>query len=58
MDTLERSEPVLMKFKDFYDALDRLDYKEAQKVLDELQEVIGEDPELTSMQIQLDMDSL
>ena len=58
MDTLERAQPVLMKFKVFYDALDRLDYEEAQKVLNDLQEMIGEDPELTSMQIQLDMDSL
>ena len=58
MDTSERAKPVLMKFKDFYDALDRLDYEEAQKILDNLQEIIGEDPELTSMQIQLDMDSL
>lgn len=58
MDTLERAKPVLMKFKDFYDALDRSNYEEAQKVLDDLQQVIGEDPELTSMQIQLDLDSL
>lgn len=58
MNTPERSKPILKKFKDFYDALDKADYDSAQNILDDLQEMIGEDPELTSMQIQLDMDSL
>ena len=47
-----------MKFKNFYDALDQMDYKNAQKILDDLREMIGEDAELTSMQVQLDMNSL
>lgn len=58
MDTSERAKPVLMKFKDFYDALDRMDYEDAQNILDDLQEMIGEDAELTSMQVQLDINSL
>lgn len=58
MDTPDRAKPVLMKFKNFYDALDQMDYKNAQKILDDLREMIGEDAELTSMQVQLDMNSL
>ena len=58
MDTSERTEPVLKKFKDFYNALDQSDYECAQSILDDLQKMIGEDSELVSMQVQLDMDSL
>ena len=45
------------KFREFYEALDRKDYESAQNVIDGLQDMIGEDSELTSMQVQLDMDS-
>lgn len=57
MDTLERAKPILEKFKNFYEALDKQDYDSAQAIIDELQKIIGNDPELTSMQVQLDMDS-
>lgn len=56
MDTPERALPVLDKFKEFYEALDQNNYDYAQKILNDLQKMIGEDPALTSMQIQLDMD--
>lgn len=58
MDTSERAKPVLTKFEKFYDALDQRDYDGAQDILDDLEEMIGEDSELASMQVQLDMDSL
>lgn len=57
METLERAKPILEKFKSFYEALDKQDYDSAQAIIDELQKIIGNDPELTSMQVQLDMDS-
>ena len=53
-----RPPKVEKQFQKFYDALDRSDYKSAQNVIDDLQKMIGEDSELTSMQVQLDMDLL
>lgn len=58
MDTTERTEPVMKKFEEFYNALERSDYEYAQNILDDLRKMIGEDSELVSMQVQLDMDSL
>lgn len=58
MDTSDRTQSVLEKFKAFNNALDSENFNSAQAILDELQEMIREnDPELTSMQVRLDMDS-
>ena len=53
-----RPPEVENQFKQFYDALDRSDYESAQNIIDSLQNLIGVDRELASMQVQLDMDSL
>ena len=52
-----RPPEIKKRFQQFYDALDQVDYKHAQEIIDELRETIGDDSELTSMQVQLDMDS-
>lgn len=52
-----RPPEVTEQFRQFYDALDQVNYERAQEIIDELRKAIGEDSELTSMQVQLDMDS-
>ena len=58
MNTNVRSQSVLDKFQEFYDALDAKRYEAAQGILDELRSFIGEDSDVTGMQIQLDMDQI
>ncbi len=53
-----RPPEVEKKFKKFYKKLDQENYECAQQTLYDLQEMIGEDSELVSMQVQLDMESL
>ncbi len=58
METNIRPQPVLDKFRQFYDALDAKEYHAAQGILNELNAQIGEDSDITGMQIQLDMDQI
>ena len=58
MGTDERAKPVLSKFQEFYSAIDRSEYNIAEKILGDLHKMIGEDPEISNMQIQLDMEQL
>lgn len=58
MGTEDRTRSVVEMFHRFYQALDEGSYNDAQIVLDQLTEEIGEDPELVSMQVQLDMEQM
>ena len=58
METDERTQAVLAQFEAFYEAVDRMDYARAQSILDDLQALIGQDPELTAMQVQLEMEQM
>ena len=55
MDTTVRTQPILDKFQEFYSTLDAQKYTQAQKILDDLSALVGEDSDITGMQIQLDM---
>ena len=58
MGTNVRPQLVLDKFQQFYGALEAKAYNEAQEILNELNALLGEDPDVTGMQIQLDMDQI
>ncbi len=58
MGTNVRPQLVLDKFQQFYVALEAKAYNEAQEILNELNALLGEDPDVTGMQIQLDMDQI
>lgn len=58
MDTTVRTQPILDKFQEFYSTLDAQKYTQAQKILDDLSALVGEDSDITGMQIQLDMDQI
>ena len=48
----------MMRFQKFYKALDEKDYEKAEKILKALESDLGDDPELVSMRVQLDLDQL
>lgn len=52
----ERPQEVMEKFDEFYHAVDRKDYVKAEEILYVLEDRIGEDPELVSMHVQLDLE--
>ena len=58
MHVKERPNEIMQKFDDFYDLLNKEKYIEAGEVLDDLENVLGEDPALASMRIQLDLEQL
>ena len=58
MHTNDRTQPVISAFRSFYHALDEGKFEEAQKILNCLNDQIGEDPELAAMQVQLDMEQI
>ena len=58
MHVKERPNEIMQKFDDFYDLLNKGKYIEAGEVLDDLENVLGEDPALASMRIQLDLEQL
>ena len=58
MNTSVRSQPILDAFQQFYNAMDARRYEEAQRIINDLYALIGEDTEITGMQIQLDMEQL
>ena len=46
------------RFDEFYSAIDAKDYAKAEDVLNSLEKDVGEDPELVSMRVQLDLEQL
>lgn len=58
MGVKERPEEIMQKFGDFYNRIDSKNYDEAERILDDLEETLGDDPELASMRIQLDFEQL
>lgn len=58
MNTSERNDDTLLKFKLFYDALDEERYAEAEAVLESLEAEISDDSEVVAMRIQFDLEQL
>lgn len=58
MSAQERPQFVLDAFENFYQALDNEEYQRAEKILNCLEEQIGEDPDTVAMRVQLDMEQL
>ena len=54
----ERPELIMERFDEFYRTIDTGNYAEAGKILEHLENVVGEDPELASMRVQLDLEQL
>lgn len=54
----ERPNDIMEKFDSFYHAMDRNEYAQADKILNRLEEILGEDPDLVAMRIQLDLDQM
>lgn len=54
----ERPQRVMEKIGEFYGAIDIKNYEKAEDILKCLENEVGEDPELTSMRIQLDLEQL
>lgn len=54
----ERPQAVIQRFDAFYKALDEHDYTGAERILCGLEADLGEDPELVSMRVQLDLEQL
>ncbi len=54
----ERPQRVKREMNQFYCALDKKAYAEAEKILDQLEDTIGEDPELAAMRVQLDLEQI
>lgn len=54
----ERPNEIMRKFDLFYKMIDDKDYREAERILEELENNLGDDPDLTSMRIQLDLEQL
>ena len=54
----ERPQIIIEKFELFYHLLDEKNYKMAEEILDDLENMVGEDPELSAMRVQLDMEQL
>lgn len=58
MHVKERPQIIMERFNEFYSAIDTEDYVRAKTILNSLENDIGEDPELTSMRIQLNLEQL
>lgn len=54
----ERPQAVMEQFNAFHKALDAQDYPKAEEILCSLEADLGEDPELTAMRVQLDLEQL
>ncbi len=54
----ERPRLIMERFDEFYSAIDAKDYAKAEDVLNSLEKDVGEDPELVSMRVQLDLEQL
>lgn len=58
MHVKERPQNIMERFDEFYSAIDVKDYVKAEDILNCLENDVGEDPELTSMHIQLNLEQL
>jgi len=58
MHVKERPQIIMERFNEFYSAIDTEDYAKAGDILNCLENDIGEDPELVSMRVQLDLEQL
>lgn len=58
MHVKERPNEIVQKFEDFYDLLNKGKYIEAGEVLDDLENILDDDPYLASMRVQLDLEQL
>ena len=58
MHVKERPQLVMEKFDEFYSAIDAKDYVKAEDILNDLEDHVGEDPEIASMRVQLDLEQL
>ena len=58
MRVAERPQLVMEKFDRFYKAIDTRDYNTAEDILDCLENDIGDDPELASMRVQLELERM
>lgn len=58
MHVKERPQIIMERFNEFYSAIDTEDYAKAGDILNCLENDIGEDPELVSMHVQLDLEQL
>ena len=58
MHVKERPDEIVQKFDDFYDLLNKEKYIEAGEVLDDLENILDDDPDLASMRVQLDLEQL
>ena len=54
----ERPQLVMERFDKFYKAIDTRDYNTAEDILDCLENDIGDDPELASMRVQLELERM
>lgn len=54
----ERPQIIIEKFELFYHLLDEKNFTMAEEILDDLENMVGEDPELSAMRVQLDMEQL
>lgn len=58
MGVSERPAVVMERFQAFHDALDDEDYEKAENVLNELEKLIGEDPEIAACRVQLELEKM
>ena len=58
MHVKERPDEIVQKFDDFYDLLNKGKYIEAGEALDNLENILDDDPDLASMRVQLDLEQL
>ena len=58
MHVKERPDEIVQKFDDFYDLLNKGKYIEAGEALDNLENLLDDDPDLASMRVQLDLEQL
>ena len=54
----ERPDDIMEKFEQFYHAIDAQKYTLAAEILGNLDEILGDDPDLTAMHIQLDLEQM
>ena len=58
MHVKERPNEIVQKFDVFYELLNKGKYIEAGEVLDDLENILDDDPDLASMRVQLDLEQL
>ena len=58
MHVKERPNEIVQKFDIFYELLNKGKYIEAGEVLDDLENILDDDPDLASMRVQLDLEQL